>query len=769
MKISQETYDETLLENEEIFELSPAEAIKETISQFKQQGITDLDSYIITSHPSSDKGKEERLLRSNFTSLLNKLDSFIRSDGKIEIDESNSEVILETIENVHEYLRNGESSKDESSKDESTEQSKNDNEKSVGDPVPFLTLAQSSSSLYTFMNLLSIIDFPTNEQQQQGKLPLPTKDQTSILHASLKLLITILCPRSRKEKDIKMTFKDGFVCFGRMVGLIVYHTNLVQQLYEGQGNGEDSLLLNEYIVTIRLVIKCTMNACKNCEKNKVLFVRCLRATCITDSLESLINNFHQLGLLPTSDGSCSDVEKIITKKQRESTIGIVSNLVRFTLSLYNNLAESTEEMNIIEKYLVLELMTESCTLITVLCRFDDFRQADGAVDSSYGGVSSAHDHVLEFNREGIIPSLHKLILLSLDQKSEVENSNGSTYCYDGHGVALAAAAMSATRVLAVNDEIVQALVAVGVLKTIKVVLDMGVVSEVGEGKEISNKVEASTKDNNIEDSDNIDIEEEKNEEEGDYEEENNNEEENEKLGQNDSNEKTVTNQKQQLTTGAIGLIRNLCGNDEIKTTLCLGSTTSGPSDDSTVVVPSVLPSIIRGMSMYKNAASIQEHGCGALAAMALRKPSNALRIIHENGAASILTAMKLFSRNVLVQRQGALAVRNIVSRLVANPTAGEESLQNQGIDEGKDNTSSSASSGEGNNVRDVFLDLGAEVILRGITGRHQGSVDEAYAALRDLGCSVSMVKYDAATQTATSRTVMFGDVKPKFRPVYDES
>ena len=60
-------------------------------------------------------------------------------------------------------------------------------------------------------------------------------------------------------------------------------------------------------------------------------------------------------------------------------------------------------------------------------------------------------------------------------------------------------------------------------------------------------------------------------------------------------------------------------------------------------------------------------------------------------------------------------------------------------------------------------------MLRGITGRHQGSVDEAYAALRDLDCQVSMVKFDAETQKTTSQVAMFGDAKPNFHPVYEEN
>jgi len=136
--------------------------------------------------------------------------------------------------------------------------------------------------------------------------------------------------------------------------------------------------------------------------------------------------------------------------------------------------------------------------------------------------------------------------------------------------------------------------------------------------------------------------------------------------------------------------------------------------------------------------------------------------VQENGPREIISAMAKFPNNVLLQRQGALAVRNIVSRLVANSSEMETT--------GSGDTSSIvANKTETINVRDVFLDVGAEVVLRQITGRHQGSVDEAYAALRDLGCEVSMLKFDSETGTMTRQTQMFGEVKSNFRAVYDDT
>ena len=74
------------------------------------------------------------------------------------------------------------------------------------------------------------------------------------------------------------------------------------------------------------------------------------------------------------------------------------------------------------------------------------------------------------------------------------------------------------------------------------------------------------------------------------------------------------------------------------------------------------------MRLYRTGASIQEHSLGALAAMSLRRPVNAMRIVRQDAPREMLAGMRQFPGNVLVQRQGALAIRIIVSRLVANPS-----------------------------------------------------------------------------------------------------
>jgi len=108
-----------------------------------------------------------------------------------------------------------------------------------------------------------------------------------------------------------------------------------------------------------------------------------------------------------------------------------------------------------------------------------------------------------------------------------------------------------------------------------------------------------------------------------------------------------------------------------------------------------------------------------------------------------------------------LPIRNIVSRLLRDLLEG---------DARKNSVNDAAEAGGiGDEMRssicDAFLELGVEDVLRNVTGRHQGSVNEAYATLRDLGRKVSLIKFNA-----DNRTMMFGEKhNSSFRPVFEES
>ena len=280
-------------------------------------------------------------------------------------------------------------------------------------------------------------------------------------------------------------------------------------------------------------------------------------------------------------------------------------------------------------------IVETCKLINIVCKFQAAAESQPK-DGETPTVSSAHANVKEFHKAGAVNALHLL----------------AKNCTDGNREDLLCELLSALRVLAIDNNIVQNMVAVGLLDTANASL-------------LSNETISAP-----------------------------------------------------LAAATLGLLRNLCANDEIKTTICKKS----------------LPSILHAMETHASDPLVQEHGLGILASMALRQPNNAKAICEANGAHFILSAMRSFPTKVPLQRQGALALRNMASRL---PPESKQAL----------------------------LDAGAENILRDCAARHQASIDEAYAALRDLGCTAVMYKMDEHGNM--QGTQMFGKVKSNFRAEYD--
>mmetsp|Transcript_33474 Transcript_33474/g.77150 ORF Transcript_33474/g.77150 Transcript_33474/m.77150 type:complete len:211 (-) Transcript_33474:965-1597(-) len=178
-----------------------------------------------------------------------------------------------------------------------------------------------------------------------------------------------------------------------------------------------------------------------------------------------------------------------------------------------------------------------------------------------------------------------------------------------------------------------------------------------------------------------------------------------------------------LLTATVGLLRNVSAQDDVKTSLCCG--------EGSVVVPAML----WAAQHFPKEALLQEHVCGTLAAMALRRPKNALHILELGGANVVLGTMRLFPNHVVLCRQACLAVRNLTSRL------------------------------ESSQVKLEILQQAEPVLLK----VPSGCADEAYAALRDLGCtSVSRASMRGGVGGGpTEKLEMFGRVQSSFRPVYD--
>ncbi|XP_067168990.1 armadillo repeat-containing protein 6 isoform X2 [Apteryx mantelli] len=103
---------------------------------------------------------------------------------------------------------------------------------------------------------------------------------------------------------------------------------------------------------------------------------------------------------------------------------------------------------------------------------------------------------------------------------------------------------------------------------------------------------------------------------------------------------------------------------------------------------------------------ICEQGCAALCMLALRKPENCNVIMEGGGALAALQAMKAHPKEVAVQKQACMLIRNLVSR--------------------------------SRDFSQPILEMGAENLITEARATHKDCDDVAKAALRDLGCKVEL-------------------------------
>eukprot|EP01138_Halocafeteria_seosinensis_P003263 gb/GECG01003337.1/.p1 GENE.gb/GECG01003337.1/~~gb/GECG01003337.1/.p1 ORF type:complete len:476 (+),score=72.96 gb/GECG01003337.1/:1-1428(+) len=143
-----------------------------------------------------------------------------------------------------------------------------------------------------------------------------------------------------------------------------------------------------------------------------------------------------------------------------------------------------------------------------------------------------------------------------------------------------------------------------------------------------------------------------------------------------------------LAHAVLSAIRKLCHSDHLKRWVVLNE--SGP-----------LRTIVEAIQKFPDNASVIHQAIGCIAVMALRHPSHAIMLAEMNGIPLITRAMKRFPEAGALQRQGCLAIRNLVVR-------NEDKL------------------------KDLFLEEQAELLLRTAREKHQECDDVAYAALRDL-------------------------------------
>ncbi|XP_074650634.1 armadillo repeat-containing protein 6-like [Tubulanus polymorphus] len=152
------------------------------------------------------------------------------------------------------------------------------------------------------------------------------------------------------------------------------------------------------------------------------------------------------------------------------------------------------------------------------------------------------------------------------------------------------------------------------------------------------------------------------------------------------------------------LLKALAGNDNVKVA---------------IVKRDGFALILTALTKHMAHAAICEMCCICIAVIILRQPDLCHRFFAEGGPSLVLQAMKVHRTSVPVQKQGCMAIRNLVSRTkeYINP----------------------------------LLELGAEEIIRWSYTQHTACKDEAKAALRDLGCNVELKELWTGEKTKMSR------------------
>ncbi|CAI5736573.1 unnamed protein product [Hyaloperonospora brassicae] len=172
----------------------------------------------------------------------------------------------------------------------------------------------------------------------------------------------------------------------------------------------------------------------------------------------------------------------------------------------------------------------------------------------------------------------------------------------------------------------------------------------------------------------------------------------------------------------IKLFRNVAAADELKRVILQ----SGCVEQTLLI-----------MRRYEPNASIQQNACATLAAVALRSPENSRALVELGAIRQISRAMQVHDKDVSVLRQASLAVRNMVARNVE--------------------------------LRSRFLhdEPKLESLLREAQ-QYRGCGDEAYAALRDLGCDIQLSSF-GINAAATTGSISASTTKLCFNPVQLQS
>uniref|UniRef100_A0A182IYR4 Uncharacterized protein n=1 Tax=Anopheles atroparvus TaxID=41427 RepID=A0A182IYR4_ANOAO len=146
-----------------------------------------------------------------------------------------------------------------------------------------------------------------------------------------------------------------------------------------------------------------------------------------------------------------------------------------------------------------------------------------------------------------------------------------------------------------------------------------------------------------------------------------------------------------LIREACKLLKALAGNDTVKLH---------------IVQCGAAPLLESALNRHKDNEPFARHALACISTLALREPSNCSALFETGIAETIIQTMKIHSTSKLIQRNGAWAVRNMVSRT--------------------------------RDQCDTFVSHGAEDVLNQALKDHPSIAHDVKSALRDLGCKVHL-------------------------------
>lgn len=152
-------------------------------------------------------------------------------------------------------------------------------------------------------------------------------------------------------------------------------------------------------------------------------------------------------------------------------------------------------------------------------------------------------------------------------------------------------------------------------------------------------------------------------------------------------------ESERVNREALKLLKALAGNDIVKLQ---------------IIEKGAAPLIEATLSNYKSNENFAKIALGCISTLTLRVKENSQALFETGISETIIEAMRLHEQSKLVQRNGAWAIRNMVSR--------------------------------SRDQCDKFIECGAQEVLDAALINHTSIAQDVKSALRDLGCKVNLIE-----------------------------